>query len=120
MTWMASAGSPSWNTTSPRPNRHRRIDAHNARRSASSSRPSNPPCIGGVSRKSPPAAPELRQRVGSVAAPRDLVARERGRGRDVQGREPTLYGDPYEHVAPITGEACEPPALGAEHEHDRL
>src|SRR5437870_4414508 len=55
-----------------------------------------------------------------VSAPGDLVTCERRRGRNVQRREVALYRNAYEHVATFARETRETPALGAEHEDDRL
>src|SRR5438552_18830973 len=55
-----------------------------------------------------------------MPAPGDLVACERRRSRNVQRREVAPYRNAHQHVATLARETRESPALGTEHEDDRL
>src|SRR5205085_7103171 len=55
-----------------------------------------------------------------VPTPCDLVACERGGGRNVQRREVAPHRNAHEHVATLARETRETATLGAEYEHDRL
>ena len=52
--------------------------------------------------------------------PRDLVARERGRGRDVERRDRAAHRDRHQHFAPSTRQSRQASSFGAEHQHEWL